>query len=79
MTLNLLATDTTFEIPVVIIQGADDDIKPAEMARAYFDTITAPHKEFVAMQNAGHSVSVTRSDDFLKELVARVIPLTHSP
>jgi pimeloyl-ACP methyl ester carboxylesterase len=75
MALNLATTDTNFSIPVFVIQGADDDIKPVAVARKYFDAISAPHKEFIEIQNAGHSVSVTHSDEFLSELIAKVRPL----
>ena len=35
----------------------------------------APHKEFVAIPNAGHSAVLTQPDAFLRILVTRVRPI----
>lgn len=45
---------TQYEVPVVIIAGDSDWITPYSMAQDYFDTISAPKKEFVRIENAGH-------------------------
>jgi hypothetical protein len=39
---------------------------------AYFDAITAPHKEFVLIKNSGHLALFTRQDHFAQELTQRV-------
>lgn len=64
-----------FAIPVFVIQGADDDTEPAELARQYVAAIEAPSKAFIAIAGAGHSVSVTSGDKFLDELNRYVRPL----
>jgi len=64
-----------FDLPVFIIEGAEDNITPARLAKDYFDTVQAPHKEFVAIPNAGHSAVLTQPDAFLRILLTRVRPI----
>lgn len=71
---NLLALGTEFSVPVFIFEGNDDPETPAPLARAYFDAITAPRKEYVAFEG-GHVVLMSAPDKFLAELVTRVRPL----
>jgi pimeloyl-ACP methyl ester carboxylesterase len=66
---------TDFSIPFFVVEGADDDITPASLAREYFDRVTAPHKAFLLMPNAGHMAMLTRSDAFEQFLLTEVRPL----
>ncbi|MGZ5082365.1 MAG: alpha/beta fold hydrolase [Usitatibacter sp.] len=43
-----------FKMPVYFLQGADDDVTPALLAREYFDKIEAPYKEMVTLPGVGH-------------------------
>ena len=64
-----------FAVPVFVIQGAEDFTTPTSLAREYLDSIQAPRKAFVAIEGGGHFAVFTKSDVFVKELVARVRPL----
>jgi pimeloyl-ACP methyl ester carboxylesterase len=64
-----------FAMPVFIVEGAEDNITPADLAKPYLDFIQAPHKEFIVIPDAGHSAVLTRPDDFLKILLTRVRPV----
>jgi pimeloyl-ACP methyl ester carboxylesterase len=75
MRVDLPAMGTDFSIPVFMLQGAEDDIMPTALAKTYFDQITAPHKEFLLIPEAGHAALLTRSDFFLKVLLTQVRPL----
>jgi pimeloyl-ACP methyl ester carboxylesterase len=66
-----------FEIPFFILHGDKDIITPTATAKAYFDEIEAPYKEFVLIRNAGHLACFARTDQFLEELIKRVLPLTN--
>jgi pimeloyl-ACP methyl ester carboxylesterase len=66
MRVDLPAVGTNFSIPVFMLQGEEDDIMPAALAKAYFDQITAPHKEFVFIPEAGHVALLTKSDFFFE-------------
>ena len=75
MAVDLPAFSTDFAIPMFVFQGADDNIAPAKLARAYIDRIRAPHKELVLITGAGHVAIVTKSNEFLSLLVQRARPL----
>lgn len=45
---------TSFEMPVIIIAGSCDWITPFNMAQRYFENISAPKKEFILIEKAGH-------------------------
>ena len=76
--VNLSAVALNFDIPIFFFHGDRDFRTPIESARAYFDRITAPHKEFVTFPGAGHFVFLSPGA-FLMELVARVLPLASTP
>lgn len=73
--LDFFASARDFKVPVFVIQGADDDTEPAEVAKDYVAAIRAPQKMFIAVPGAGHSVSVAEGDKFLDDLVRYVRPL----
>jgi pimeloyl-ACP methyl ester carboxylesterase len=79
MRVDLPALGTDFSIPFFVVEGEEDDITPAPLARAYFDKVTAPHKTFLLMPDAGHMALLTRSDVFLKFLLTEVRPLVLKP
>ena len=74
LSANLSSLGPDFQIPIFFFQGALDERAPAPLAKEYFDTIQAPHKEFVLFEGAGHFVAWSMSNKFLHELVARVRP-----
>ena len=69
---------TNFALPIVIIQGAEDYDTPMELARGYFDSITAPRKEFVALPTGGHTALVDDRANFLAALETYVRPLVRA-
>jgi pimeloyl-ACP methyl ester carboxylesterase len=75
MDVDLPALGTNFAVPIFVFQGADDNIAPPELAKAYVDSITAPEKQFVAIEGAGHVAMMAQSDEFLKLLDQWVRPL----
>lgn len=73
--INFFVSARDFKVPVLVIQGAEDDIEPAELAQAYVAAIQAPQKRFIAIAGVGHSVSMIAHDQFLDLLVRYVRPL----
>ena len=73
-TVDLPALGLAFEVPIFLFHGGCDQSTPIELAHEYFASIQAPHKEFVRFEGCHHFVVMNRPDDFLRELVARVIP-----
>ena len=75
-TLEPQALAGEFDVPVFVIQGAQDFTTPTSLARTFITSIRAPRKEFVTIENGGHFAVFMRSDAFMRELAARVLPLT---
>ena len=73
--VDLPALGTDFAIPVFIFQGQEDLTALPELAKAYFDSIKAPHKQFYLVPGTGHEGSATELDMMLKVLVEQVRPL----
>ncbi|WP_426419189.1 alpha/beta fold hydrolase [Bradyrhizobium genosp. A] len=67
-----------FAIPMFFIQGDADGVTPGEPVEQYFKEITAPHKEFAWVRGGDHFIPFDRSDEFLAELMARVMPFTRN-
>ena len=64
-----------FSIPIFVFQGEEDFTTPTALAQHYLESIKAPRKAFVSISGGGHFAVFMRSDQFLKELVARVRPV----
>lgn len=73
-TVDLAALGLTFEVPFFIFHGTCDQATPIELAQEYFASIEAPYKELVRFEGCHHFVVMNRPRDFLRELLARVIP-----
>lgn len=58
---DLFATAPHLEIPVTIIQGADDLFTPLGPAAAWLDALDAPAKKLVVIDGAGHFALVTHA------------------
>ena len=71
---DLAALGSDFAVPIFVFEGAEDDIAPAQLAKAFVDGLTAPQKEFVAIEGAGHTAMYTKSAEFLRLLNENVRP-----
>ena len=79
---NLVSQTTTmkdfglkFDVPMFFFEGTDDFTTPTELARKYMQALEAPRKDFVPIEG-GHFAVFIHSNEFLKQLLARVAPLT---
>jgi pimeloyl-ACP methyl ester carboxylesterase len=72
---DLTALGTEFSVPMFFFEGTHDQQTPIELAEEYFTRIVAPHKEFIRFEGCHHFVAMNRPDDFLRELVSRVLPI----
>jgi pimeloyl-ACP methyl ester carboxylesterase len=75
---DIAALGLAFPIPVIFIEGDADYNTPGGPAEQLFNQITAPHKEFVWVRGGDHFIPFDRPDEFLAELVARVVPFTRN-
>lgn len=64
-----------FDIPVFLIQGTEDLLTTPDVAKRYFEGITAPQKEFVLVPNAGHDPNLPIIDAEYRIMSQRIRPL----
>lgn len=64
-----------FDVPVFMFMGSEDQQTAPELAEEYFLAIRAPHKEFVRFDGCHHFAVFNRPDDFLHEIIVRVLPV----
>jgi pimeloyl-ACP methyl ester carboxylesterase len=67
---------TEFAVPVLLIHGEADLTIPLPAARAYFDTIDAPRKQFYVVPGTGHNASGPELEKLREVLLTEVRPLT---
>ena len=65
----------TFAIPVFLLQGSEDLVTTAEVAKRYFDSIAAPKKEYRVLPKTGHDPNNSMIDAQFDLLKTRVLPL----
>jgi len=65
-----------FEIPFFIFQGQKDVLTRSRLAKDFFDEVIAPEKRFVSIENAGHFAAFLEPDEFLRQLLLHVRPLS---
>ncbi|MBB3120940.1 alpha/beta fold hydrolase [Pseudoduganella violacea] len=64
-----------FQIPVFIIMGAEDLTSVPEVAKRYFDSISAPQKEYFLLPRTGHDHNHIMLEAQHKVLTTKVRPL----
>jgi pimeloyl-ACP methyl ester carboxylesterase len=73
--VDLPALGTDFAIPIFILQGQEDLTAMPDLAKAYFDSIKAPRKQFFLVPGTGHGPSAAQLGLTLKVLTEQVRPL----
>lgn len=73
--IDLPALGTRFDVPIFLIQGAQDLVTTADVAKHYFDSIEAPQKAYVLLPNTGHDPNAAMIDAQYELLKTRVVPL----
>lgn len=77
--VDLPALGTDFAIPIFMIQGQEDLTALPELAKAYFDSIKAPQKQFYLVPGTGHESSAAQLNLIRKVLVEQAGPLAVGP
>ena len=65
---DLPATARVFRIPYYVIQGRHDLFAPTELAEAYFANVTAPRKQLIVIEDAGHFALATHAEELVRAL-----------
>jgi proline iminopeptidase len=63
---DLTKTAAEFPVPWYVIHGAEDLNTPVGPARAYFDAMQAPKKQFAVIEGAGHFALATDAEVFVR-------------
>ena len=69
---DLPAAASSFRMPYYVIQGRDDLHAPTPLARAYFDKVQAPRKQYAVVEGAGHFALATHAAEVSRLLKAMV-------
>lgn len=76
--IDLAALGTSFRVPILFFHGRHDPYCRPALIQKYADAITAPTRELVWFENAGHFPFFEDQPLFTDELVKRVLPLAGS-
>ena len=69
---------SSFEVPVFFFTGRHDWQTPVSLSDAWFEEITAPHKELIHFEESSHFVINEEPGKFVVELVNRVLPFAQA-
>jgi pimeloyl-ACP methyl ester carboxylesterase len=75
MSTDLFKSDPTLQVPFFLIQGREDMFTPTSAAIAYFNSISAPYKKMLIIEQAGHFAFLTHAKVFLDALTREVRPI----
>lgn len=64
----------TYSVPMFIFQGEHDWQTPSTIVRPWFDTLVAPHKEYISFEHSGHMVNIEEEGKYIYEMISRVRP-----
>lgn len=67
-----------YKVPIFFFTGRHDYAVPADLTYNYFQSIQAPHKEFIWFDMSAHSPMISETEKFSKELIDRVRPMALS-
>ncbi len=68
---------TALEVPVYMLDGAHELAGRRDLAHEWFDGLTAPHKELITYEDAGHSVVFEEADAFHRLMTESIVPATY--
>jgi pimeloyl-ACP methyl ester carboxylesterase len=68
MTTDLGVTAKQMPVPFFVIQGRADMYTPTQPAIDYFNSVQAPRKQLIVIEDAGHFALATHQEEFLQAL-----------
>ncbi len=75
---DLMAEIPTLDVPIYFVQGRYDHLVPMQVSRDYYESLRAPHKEYVVFENSAHSPIYEEPERF-HELMREVLADTMGP
>ncbi len=77
--VDLPALGTQFKVPIFLLQGEADYLTLPDISRRYFDSLSAPQKQFVVLPRTGHDPNQIMIDAQYKLLQEAIRPLADRP
>ncbi|MEU6774028.1 alpha/beta hydrolase [Streptomyces sp. NPDC046759] len=74
-TIDEHAEGTAFRLPFFLFQGEHDVLTPPEPAHRFYESVTAPVKDFALIRGASHFASFRHPDQFLDLMLTKVRPV----
>jgi len=68
---------TALEVPVYMLDGAHELRARRDLAHEWFEGLSAPHKELITYEDAGHSVVFEQADTFHSLMIGSIVPATY--
>lgn len=65
------------EVPVYLLDGTHELRGRRDLAQEWFEGLSAPHKQLVTYEDAGHAVAFEQADAFHRLLVEEIVPATY--
>jgi pimeloyl-ACP methyl ester carboxylesterase len=65
------------EVPVYMLDGANELRGRRELAHEWFAALSAPHKELITYADAAHAVAFEQADAFLRLMNEEIVPATY--
>ena len=72
--VNLWKLGSTFEVPIFLLQGSEDLVSVPEVAKRYYDSLSAPEKAFILLPQTGHDPNERMIEAEYNVLRTRVVP-----
>lgn len=73
---NLINDIPEVKIPIYFCQGIHDNVTSYKLAKAYFEQIKAPKKQFKTFYNSAHLPIIEEEDSFSNYLINTILPET---
>ena len=73
--VDLTELGADLRVPIFFFEGRHDPYARPSLIWSYYQTIQAPHKEFVWFENSGHFPFFEENQKFADALFRRVLPL----
>ncbi len=67
------------DVPVYLLDGANELRGRRDLAHEWFEELQAPSKEMITYENAGHSVVFEEADAFDRLMNDEIVPATYGP
>jgi proline iminopeptidase len=76
--IDFRADVTRLEVPVYMLDGAHELSGRRDLAHEWFAQLSAPHKQLVTYEDAGHSVVFEQVDAFRLLMLEEILPATYA-